>query len=102
LRRITSTRFGAKELEIGAISPKVVEQQLEGDKIADLMPSQPCGQGPALDLASSFNFSSFPSLLVFFSNEGYPGFSSLPLWELERRLIIPFPLMCNAQNNPWS
>jgi hypothetical protein len=44
-----------------------VEQQLEGDKVADLMSSQPCGQGPALDSASSFNFSSFSSLLVFFS-----------------------------------
>jgi hypothetical protein len=43
-----------------------VEQQLEGDKVADLMSSQPCGQGPALDSASSFNFSS--SLLSWFSS----------------------------------
>jgi hypothetical protein len=58
----------------------MVEQQLEGDKVADLMSSQPCGQGTALDSTSSFNFSSFPSLSVFFSNGGYPGFSLLPLW----------------------
>jgi hypothetical protein len=69
-----STRFGAQELESGAISPKMVEQQLEGDKDADVMSSQPCGQGPALDSTSSFNFSSFSSLLVFFSNRGYPDF----------------------------
>jgi hypothetical protein len=53
-----STRFGAQELESGAISPSLVEQQLEGDKVADLMSSQPCGQDPELDSASSFNFSS--------------------------------------------
>jgi hypothetical protein len=69
-----STRFGAQELESGAISPKMVEQQLEGDKVADLMSSQPCGQGPTLDSASSFNFSSFSSLLVFFFSGGYPDF----------------------------
>jgi hypothetical protein len=34
-----STRFGAQELESGAISPSLVEQQLEGDKVADLMSS---------------------------------------------------------------
>jgi hypothetical protein len=56
-----------------------VEQQLEGEKVAERMSSQPCGQGPSLDSASSFNFSSFYSLLVFFSNAGYPDFSSLPL-----------------------
>jgi hypothetical protein len=60
------TRFGAQELESGAISPSLVEQQLEGDKVADLMSSQPCGQDPALDSASSFNFSS--SLLSWFSS----------------------------------
>jgi hypothetical protein len=43
-----------------------VEQQLEGDKVADLMSSQPYGQGPALDSASSFNFSS--SFLSWFSS----------------------------------
>jgi hypothetical protein len=63
---VASTRFGAQELESGAISQKMVEQQLEGDKVADLMSSQPCGQGPALDSASSFNFSS--SLLSWFSS----------------------------------
>jgi hypothetical protein len=61
-----STRFGAQERKSGAISPKMVEQQLEGN-----MSSQPCGKGPAVDLVSSFNFSSFSSLLVFFSNGGY-------------------------------
>jgi hypothetical protein len=61
-----STRFGAQELESGAISPSLVEQQLEGDKVADLMSSQPCGQGPTLDSASSFNF--FSSLLSWFSS----------------------------------
>jgi hypothetical protein len=30
-------RFGAQELGIKAISPKMVEQQLEGDKDADLV-----------------------------------------------------------------
>jgi hypothetical protein len=43
-----------------------VEQQLEGDKIADLISSQPCGQDPELDSASSFNF--FSSLLSWFSS----------------------------------
>jgi hypothetical protein len=61
-----STRFGAQELESGAISPSLVEQQFEGDKVADLMSSQPCGQDPELDSASSFNFSS--SLLSWFSS----------------------------------
>jgi hypothetical protein len=42
-----------------------VEQQLEGDKVVDLMSSQPCGQSPALDSASSFNFS---SLFSWFSS----------------------------------
>jgi hypothetical protein len=42
----------------------MVEQQLEGDKVADLMSSQPCGQDPTLDSAFSFNFSS--SLLSWF------------------------------------
>jgi hypothetical protein len=97
-----STRFGAQELESGAISPKMVKQQLEGDKVADLISSQSCGQGLALDSASSFNFSYFSSLLVFFSNGGYPGFSSLPLWGMEREVIIPFPFMYNVQNDPWS
>jgi hypothetical protein len=32
-----STRFGAQELGIGAISPNMVEQQLEGDKDLDLI-----------------------------------------------------------------
>jgi hypothetical protein len=70
---VASTRFGAQELGIGAISPKMVELQLQGDKVADLISSQPCG-GLVFDLASSFNFSYFPSLLVFFSNGGYPRF----------------------------
>jgi hypothetical protein len=80
----------------------MVEQQLEGDKDAYMMSSQPCGQGPVLDSASSFNFSSFSFLLVFFSNEGYSRFSLHPLWGLEMRVIIPFPLICNVQNDPWS
>jgi hypothetical protein len=33
----TSTKFGVQELGIRAISPKMVEQQLEGDKDADLV-----------------------------------------------------------------
>jgi hypothetical protein len=61
-----SIRFGAQELESGAISPSLVEQQLEGHKVADLISSQPCGQDPELDSASSFNFSS--SLLSWFSS----------------------------------
>jgi hypothetical protein len=61
-----STRFGAQELESGPISPSLVEQQLEGDKVADLISSQPCGQDPELDSASSFNFSS--SILSWFSS----------------------------------
>jgi hypothetical protein len=56
---VASTKFGAQELESGTILPKMVKQQLEGDKVADLMSSQPCGQGPAFDSASSFNFSFF-------------------------------------------
>jgi hypothetical protein len=61
-----STRFGAQQLESGAISPSLVEQQLEGDKVADLMSSKPCGQDPELDSASFFTFSS--SLLSWFSS----------------------------------
>jgi hypothetical protein len=34
-----STKFGAQELESGAISPKMVEQQLEGDNDVDLISS---------------------------------------------------------------
>jgi hypothetical protein len=30
-----STGFGAQELESGAISPKMIEQHLEGDKDVD-------------------------------------------------------------------
>jgi hypothetical protein len=62
-----STRFGAQEQRSRAISPKIVEQQLEGDKDTDLMSSQPCGQGPMLDSASSFNFTTFFFSLGFFS-----------------------------------
>jgi hypothetical protein len=62
-------RFGAQELGIGAISPKMVEPQLEGDNVADLI-FKTLLATPMLDLASSFDFSSFPSLLVFFSNGG--------------------------------
>jgi hypothetical protein len=50
----------------------MVEQLLEGDNVADLISSQPCGQGLVLDLASSFNFSSFPSLLKVVWFSGYP------------------------------
>jgi hypothetical protein len=32
-----TTRFRAQELWIRAISPKMVEQQLEGDKVVDLL-----------------------------------------------------------------
>jgi hypothetical protein len=35
-----SIRFGAQELGIGTISPKMVEQQFEEDKDADLVSSQ--------------------------------------------------------------
>ena len=31
-----TTRFGTQELGSGTISPKMVEQQLEGDKVVDL------------------------------------------------------------------
>ena len=31
-----TSRFGAEELESEAISPKMVEQHLEGDKVVDL------------------------------------------------------------------
>jgi hypothetical protein len=55
-----------QELEIWAISSKMVGPQLEGDKAWYL---QPCGQGLSFDLTSSFNFS-FSSLLVFFSYGG--------------------------------
>ena len=33
---MSTTRFGAQELGTGAISPKMVEPQLEGDKVAYL------------------------------------------------------------------
>jgi hypothetical protein len=69
----------------------MVEQQLEGDKDADLMSSQPCGQGPVLDSASSFNFSSFSSLLVFFSNGGYPDFRPCHCGGWKGGLSSPFP-----------
>jgi hypothetical protein len=66
-------------------------EQLEGDKDADLMSSQPCGQGPALDSVSSFNFSSFFSLLVFFSNGGYPDFCPSHYGGWKGGLSSPFP-----------
>jgi hypothetical protein len=69
----------------------MVEQHLEGDEDAYLMSSQPCGQGPALDLASSFNFSSFSTLLVFFSNGGYPDFRPSHYGGLKGGLSSPFP-----------
>jgi hypothetical protein len=80
----------------------MVEQQLEGDKIADL------GLGnlvaaPVLEiqaLPSTFFF--FSSLLVFFSNGGYPGFSSLHLVVAGRRTYHSPSLMCNVQNDPRS
>jgi hypothetical protein len=64
-----STRFGAQELGIVAISPNIVESQLEGDKVADLTFTILLAT-PVFDLASSFSFSYFPSLFVFFFNGG--------------------------------
>jgi hypothetical protein len=73
-----TSRFGAQELGIGEISPKMVEPQLEGDKDEDLGFTT-LWQGPTLGIASYFKFHSFHSLLVFFSNGGYPRFLSLHL-----------------------
>jgi hypothetical protein len=44
------------------------------EKMMQIWSSEPCQQGMALDLASFFNFLSFPSLLVFLSNGGSLGF----------------------------
>ena len=33
---MNTTRFGAQELGIGTVSPKMVELKLEGDKVVDL------------------------------------------------------------------
>jgi hypothetical protein len=46
-----------------------MEPQLRGDKLADLVFTTLLAT-LVLDLASSFNLFSFPSLLVFFSNGG--------------------------------
>jgi hypothetical protein len=96
-----STRFGAQELGIGAISPKMVELQLQGDKVADLISSQPCG-GLVLDLASSFNFSYFPSLLVFLLQWRISWIFVTLLTGGWKEAYHPPSLMCNIQNNPWS
>jgi hypothetical protein len=90
-----STRFGAQELESGAISPSLVEQQLERDKVADLMSSQPCGQDPELDSASSFNFSSF--ILSWFSS----SMEAILIFVLAtvvagKKAYHPLPLMCKV------
>jgi hypothetical protein len=68
------------------------------------MSSQPCGQGPAFDSASSFNFSSF--FLVFFSNGGYPDFYPYPYGGWKGGLSSPFPscamsVVVVKQHMPW-
>ena len=80
----------------------MVEQQVEGDKVADL------GLGnlvaaPVLEIqALPSSFLIFPSLLVFFSNGGYPEFSSLHLVVAGRRTYHSPSRMCNVQNDPRS
>jgi hypothetical protein len=59
-----TTRFGAQELGIGAISQKMVEPQLEGDKVAYLIFTTLLAT-PMLDLASSFRLLLFSSSLGF-------------------------------------
>jgi hypothetical protein len=58
-----------QDLGIIAISLKMVEPHLEGDKVADLIFTTLLAM-PVLDLISSFNFFYFFSLLVLFSNGG--------------------------------
>jgi hypothetical protein len=53
-----TTRFGTQELWIRAISPKMMEHQLEGDRDADLALTTLWAR-PTLDVASSFNFLSW-------------------------------------------
>jgi hypothetical protein len=86
-----STKFGAQELESGAISPSLVEQQLEGDKVADLISSQLCGQDPELDLASSFNFSSFLLSWFYFPMEAILIFRPCHCGGWKGGLLSPFP-----------
>ena len=70
---------------IGTISPKMVESQLEGDEVVDLdFTTLWAWRVLDLKLLPSTSCSSI-SLLVFFSNGGYPGFLPLHLvvagWE---------------------
>ena len=64
---MNATKFGAQELGIGTISPKMVEPQLEGGKVVDLNHHN---LGEVLPLL-------LPSIYLFFSNEGCTDFSSL-------------------------
>jgi len=60
-----TTRFGAQELGIGTISPKMVELKLEGDKVVDLDHHNLGEELPFL-LPSIFLF--FPCSLGFLSS----------------------------------
>ena len=62
---MNTTRFGAQELGIGTISPKMVEPQLEGDKVVDL-DHHNLGEELPLLLPSIFLF--FPFSLGFLSS----------------------------------
>jgi len=59
---MNTTRFGAQELGIGTISPKMVEPKLEGDKAVDLDHHNLGEELPCFFLQSS---SSSLALLVF-------------------------------------
>ena len=62
---MNTTRFGAKELGIGTISPKMVEPHLEGDMVVDLDHHNLGEELPFL-LPSIFLF--FPCSLGFLSS----------------------------------
>ena len=60
---MNTTRFGTQKLGIGTISPKMVESELEGDKVVDL---DHHNLGEELPFSSSFNLPLLPLLSLGF------------------------------------
>jgi hypothetical protein len=85
-------RFGAQELRIHAISPKMMGRQLEGDKVVVLVFTTLWERSGA-SFSLFLQLLLFSSLLVFFSNEGCPRFSSLHLLVSRWGPDILFPHM---------
>ena len=98
---MNTIRFGAQELGIGTISPKMVEPKLEGDKVVDL-DHHNLGEELPLLLPSIFLF--FPCSLGFLSSSLLEDelISSHLMVAAGWRVKHPHPLMCKVQNDPRS